>query len=104
MRMKLPGTSPPNVQKTYCTPSARFLVTSRTSRFTTILVEYVRVMGGGTFGACVSTAVSVPLMSESAAKVGVVRYARPAATAQMFFRAFIFIFDSGMRIVQSSDI
>ena len=60
MRMKLPGTSPPNVQKMYSTPSASVLVTSRTSRLTMTLVEYLRVMGGGTLGAWARTAVSTP--------------------------------------------
>src|SRR5436190_19864293 len=63
--MKLPGTSPPNVQNTYSTPSARRFVTSLTSTFTMTLAGFFRVIGGGTFGACVSTAVSTPVTSGS---------------------------------------
>src|ERR1051326_5530987 len=65
MRMKLPGTSPPNVQKKYSTPSAILFTTSRTSSFTRTFVAWVRLMGGGTWGACVSTAVSSPMTLES---------------------------------------
>src|SRR5687768_3710232 len=60
MRMKLPGTSPPKVQKRYSAPSLSFLTTSRTSSLTITLVACLRVMGGGTFGAWVSTAFSSP--------------------------------------------
>src|SRR2546430_15507669 len=63
--MKLPGTSPPNVQNTYSTPSARRFVTSLTSTFTMTLAGFFRVIGGGTVGACVSTAVSTPGTSGS---------------------------------------
>src|ERR1044071_6328260 len=65
MRMKLPGTSPPNVQNTYSTPSARSFMTSLTSTFTMTVAGFFRVIGGGTLGAWVSTAVSTPVMSGS---------------------------------------
>ena len=58
-----PGTAPPNVHAAYCTLSASRSVFSITSRFTITLVGCVRVIGGGTLGACVSTATSCPLTS-----------------------------------------
>src|ERR1019366_6285765 len=61
--MNEPGTSPPNVHAAYCTLSASRSVFSTTSRFTITLVGCVRVIGGGTLGACVSTATSCPLTS-----------------------------------------
>src|SRR5271157_634107 len=63
MRMKLPGTFPPKVQKVYSTPSANRLVTSLTSRLTITFVPFLRVMGGGTFGASASTVLSTPTIS-----------------------------------------
>ncbi len=66
MRMKLPGTSPPNVQNKYSTPSDILRTTSFTSSFTMTFVACERLMGGGTWGACVRTAISSPLISGSA--------------------------------------
>src|SRR6185503_14888245 len=66
MRMKLPGTSPPNVQNKYSTPSASLRTTSRTSSLTMTLVAWLRRIGGGTRGAWVSTATSSPTMLGSA--------------------------------------
>src|SRR5436190_21929843 len=60
IRMKLPGTEPPNVQNRYSTPSESFRTTSFTSRVTITFVEWERLIGGGTFGACASTAISSP--------------------------------------------
>src|SRR3954464_4368670 len=65
MRMKLPGTSPPKVQKRYSTPSAILRTTSFTSSVTITFVACERLIGGGTFGACASTAISSPEMSGS---------------------------------------
>ena len=54
MRMKLPGTSPPKVQKRYSTPSESFLTTSWTSSLTMTLVACLRVIAAGTLGGAVS--------------------------------------------------
>src|ERR1035437_590450 len=62
-RMNEPGTAPPNVHAVYSTLSASRSVFSTTSRFTITFVGCDRVMGGGTLGACVSTATSWPVMS-----------------------------------------
>src|SRR3954462_6133674 len=55
-RMKLPGTVPPNVQNVYDTPSEIGIVFSITSSSTITLAGVLRVIGGGTFGGLVSTA------------------------------------------------
>src|SRR4030095_1238460 len=63
--MKLPGTSPPNVQNRYSTPSVSFRTTSRTSSSTMTLVAFLRLIGGEKNGAGVRTAFSSPLTSGS---------------------------------------
>src|ERR1051325_9171322 len=82
--MNLPGTSPPNVQKRYSTPSASLRVTSLTSSSTLTLVAWFRLRGGGTLGAKVSTAVSSPCTDES---VGLAFKSLPWGNAVPFHNA-----------------
>src|SRR5688572_26123405 len=86
MRMKLPGTSPPKVQNRYSTPSDSLRTTSRTSSLIITFVECVRLIGGGTCGACVSTATSSPTIVGSA---GFVPLALTSASAAMPVEAAI---------------
>ena len=60
--MNLPGTEPPNVQKTYSTPSAIRPLNSLTSKLTVTWLGCLRVIGGGTLGGVVSTATSLPAL------------------------------------------
>src|ERR1035437_5622201 len=74
-RMNEPGTAPPRAREPPPAPppppprpvspalSGSRSVFSTTSRFTITFVGCDRVMGGGTLGACVSTATSWPVMS-----------------------------------------
>src|SRR6478735_4052967 len=56
--MNLPGTVPPKVQNVYFTPSAISFSTSITSSSTMTLAGAVRLVGGGTSGGEVSTALT----------------------------------------------
>src|SRR5690349_8763262 len=82
-RMNVPGTWPPNVHTGYFTLSAISATVSTVSRFTMTRVGCVRVIGGGTFGAWVTTAISWPVTSSLAERIGTARDT-PASAASAF--------------------